>query len=49
MSAQAQFASVPPSALKSEPPPSAASVDKDYRLDAARHVYAAFPGRVHKG
>jgi periplasmic protein TonB len=47
--AQAQFASVPPSAVRGEPAPSAASADKEYRLDAARHVYAAFPARVHKG
>ena len=29
--------------------PSAAAADRDYRVDAARHVYASFPSRIHKG
>jgi len=47
--AQAQFASVPPSAVRGEPMPSVAAVEKDYKIEAARHVYAAFPTRIHKG
>ncbi|HEY6132420.1 MAG TPA: hypothetical protein VIW70_00465 [Rubrivivax sp.] len=45
----AQFASVPPSAVKVVPPPSAAAVSTEYRVEAARHVYAAYPTRIHKG
>ena len=47
--AWAQFASVPTSAVQGGPKPSAAAADRDYRVDAARHVYASFPSRIHKG
>ena len=46
--AQAQFAMVPapvPPTLQ----PSQAESDKDYRGDAARHLYAVYPLRVYKG
>ncbi len=29
--------------------PSQAESDKDYRVDAAKHLYAAYPARVFKG
>lgn len=45
----AQFAMVPPSAHQGEPPASQAADEAEYRKDAARHVYAAFPGRIYKG
>jgi periplasmic protein TonB len=45
----AQFASVPTSAIQGGPSPSAAAAAKDYRVDAARHVYASFPSRILKG
>lgn len=47
--ARAQFASVPASALPGGPLPSEAEADTKYRVDAARHVYATYPTRVHKG
>ena len=47
--AQAQFAQVP-SPANTQPPASSEAEDvRAYRLDAARHVYAAFPSRIHKG
>lgn len=47
--AQAQFAMVPPSALQADPPASQAPDEAEYRKDAARHLYAAFPSRIFKG
>ena len=47
--AVAQFASVPASALPGGPLPSEAEADTKYRVDAARHVYATYPTRIHKG
>jgi protein TonB len=47
--AWAQFATVPTSVAQGGPKPSAAAADRDYRVDAARHVYASFPSRIHKG
>jgi len=47
--AQAQFAQVPVPALNQAPVSSEAEDGPAYRLDAARHVYAAFPSRIHKG
>ena len=46
--AQAQFAMVP-SPLPAQPAPSQAESDKDYRADAAKHLYAAYPMRIFKG
>ncbi len=46
--AHAQFQSVPlPAAAPAAP--SAADSPLEYRRDAARHVYAVFPKRVHRG
>lgn len=47
--AQAQFAMVPDPLLPASPQVSDATEDKTYRKHAARHIYAAFPNRVHKG
>ncbi len=47
--AQAQFSAMPGPALSEPPPPSAAADENSYRKDAARHVYASYPARVHKG
>jgi periplasmic protein TonB len=46
--AQAQFAMVP-SPLPAQAAPSQAETDNDYRTDAAKHLYAAYPMRVYKG
>ena len=47
--AQAQFAMVPAPAVQGTPRPSDAEIEKEYRIDAARHLYAAYPMRVYKG
>ncbi|MBK1686567.1 hypothetical protein [Rubrivivax gelatinosus] len=47
--ARAQFASVPAPVLDQPPAASAAEHEKQYRVDAARHVYAAYPARIYKG
>jgi hypothetical protein len=47
--AHAQFSQVPSTALSGAPEPSAAADEVAYRKDAARHVYAAYPLRIHKG
>ena len=46
--AHAQFAMVP-SPLPAQPAPSQAESDKDYLMDAAKHLYAAYPMRIYKG
>ncbi len=46
--ARAQFAMVP-SPLLAAPAPSAASTDDEYKRDAAKHLYAAYPMRIYKG
>ena len=46
--AVAQFAMVP-SPLFGTPQASEADNDKDYRADAAKHLYAAYPMRIFKG
>lgn len=46
--AHAQFAMVP-SPLLNTPAASEAATDADYRLDAARHLYASYPMRIYKG
>lgn len=46
--ARAQFAMVP-SPLFGTAQPSAAENPGDYRVDAARHLYAAYPMRIYKG
>lgn len=46
--AWAQFATVPAPACEA-PKPSGNEVEQEYRIDAARHVYACFPMRVYRG
>ena len=47
--ALAQFSMVPAPLLPGPPRASAAEIDKEYRIDAARHIYAAYPMRVYRG
>jgi periplasmic protein TonB len=47
--AQAQFGAVPEPARVASPAASQAGDERAYRRDAARHVYASYPSRVHKG
>lgn len=47
--AQAQFATVPAPTPVAAVPPSEASDATAYRRDAARHLYANYPRRIHKG
>lgn len=48
-SALAQFSMVPTPLLPGPPRISAAELEKEYRIDAARHIYAAYPMRVYRG
>ena len=43
VSAHAQFQMVPPPASTAPPRESAAEIEKEYRIDAARHLYALYP------
>lgn len=47
--AQAQFSVVPVPATTAPPRESAAEIEKEYRIDGARHLYAAYPSRIFKG
>ncbi len=47
--AQAQFSMVPAPQAQAQPRDSAAEIEKEYRIDAARHIYAAYPARVMRG
>ena len=47
--AWAQFAMVPAPLVQGTPRASAAEIETEYRIDAARHVYAAFAPRVYRG
>jgi hypothetical protein len=47
--AAAQFAQVPAPVLPAAPASSGAEDVAAYRMEAARHLYAAFPSRIHKG
>jgi protein TonB len=47
--AQAQFAMVPAPLLTGPPRASEAEIEQEYRIDAARHIYAAYPMRVYRG
>ena len=47
--AQAQFAMLPTPAVAGPARDSAAEVEKEYRIDAARHLYTAYPGRIFRG
>lgn len=46
--AQAQFTQVPSAQCKS-PRESAQEIEREYRIDASRHLYACYPMRVYKG
>jgi len=47
--ALAQFSMVPAPLLPGPPRESAAEIEKEYRIDAARHIYAAYPMRIYRG
>jgi len=47
--AQAQFSMVPAPLLPGAPRASEAEIEKEYRIDAARHLYAAYPMRIYRG
>ena len=47
--ARAQFAMVPVPLLPEPPRPSEAEIEREYRIDAARHVYSAYPMRIYHG
>ena len=46
--ALAQFSMVPTPLCK-EPRPSGHDVEQEFRIDAARHLYACFPMRIYRG
>lgn len=46
--AQAQFSMVP-APVQAAARESAAEIEKEYRIDAARHIYASYPMRVFRG
>ncbi len=46
---RAQFAMVPVPLLPERPRPSEADIESEYRIDAARHLYSAYPMRVYRG
>ena len=46
--AAAQFSMVP-APLCTPPQPSATGGERDYRVDAAKHVYSCYPMRVYRG
>ena len=47
--ALAQFAMVPAPLTPGPPRASQAQAEKEYKVDAARHLYAAFPMRIYRG
>jgi len=47
--AQAQFSMVPAPLLPGPPNASQAEIEKEYRIDGARHLYAAYPMRIWRG
>ncbi len=47
-SAQAQFSMVPAPTCK-EPVASQQEVEREFRIDASRHLYSCFPMRVYRG
>jgi hypothetical protein len=48
--AQAQFTMVPTPMTSGAPPrESTAEIEREYRIDAGRHLYAAYPMRVYRG
>lgn len=47
--AQAQFSMVPAPVAQAQVRESGAEIEKEYRIDAAKHLYASFPMRIFKG
>ena len=47
--AQAQFNMVPAPLTAGPPRESLAEIEREYRIDAARHIYAAYPMRIYRG
>ena len=47
--AHAQFAMVPTPLLPGTPRASETETDREYKIDAARHIYAAYSTRVFRG
>jgi periplasmic protein TonB len=47
--AHAQFSMVPAPEVPVMPRVSEAEIEKEYRIDAARHIYSAYPMRIYKG
>lgn len=47
--ARAQFTMVPMPEISAPLRASDAEIEKEYRIDAARHIYAAYPKRIYKG
>jgi len=44
-----QFSQVPAPLVIEQPRASSAEIEREYRIDAARHLYAAYPMRVFRG
>ena len=47
--ARAQFSMLPAPVPVAPPRPSDAEIEREYRIDAARHLYATYPSRIFKG
>jgi protein TonB len=47
--AQAQFSMVPAPQLSGPPRESQAEIEKEYRIDGAKHLYAAYDSRIYRG
>ena len=47
--AQAQFSMVPAPQAVPRPRASAAEIEKEYRIDAAKHLYSSYPTRIYRG
>jgi periplasmic protein TonB len=47
--AHAQFSQVPTPQVPESVRASAAEIEKEYRIDAARHLYTIYPSRIFKG
>ena len=47
--AQAQFSMVPAPQVQAAPRESAAEIEKEYRIDAAKHLYTAYSSRIYRG
>jgi len=45
----AQFSMLPAPVLVEPPASSAAEIEKEFRIDAARHLYSTYPTRLYRG